>query len=129
MLAWTYLMEASSMSNETCNCPCCQQGIEAPHEYHLERRPMPGTFACPICRTTTPHHHTDDEIEVARLMAMPEAEVDAELRRLGIDPDEAARQGKAAVEGALEAIRARNAGVGEVPQHTEAPTHADGESK
>lgn len=29
------------MSNETCNCLCCREGIEAPHEYHLERRPMP----------------------------------------------------------------------------------------
>lgn len=28
------------MNGETCHCPCCQQGIEAPHEYHLERRPM-----------------------------------------------------------------------------------------
>lgn len=48
--------------------------------------------------------------EVPRLMAMPEAEVDAELRRLGIDPAEAERQGKAAVEGALETIRARDGG-------------------
>lgn len=46
-----------------------------------------------------------------RLMTMPEAEVDAELRRLGIDPAAAERQGKAAVDGALEAIRARNAGA------------------
>ena len=23
-----------------CHCPCCREGIEAPHEYHLERRPM-----------------------------------------------------------------------------------------
>lgn len=47
---------------------------------------------------------------VDRLMAMPEAEVDAELRRLGINPIEAERQGKAAVEGALETIRAREKG-------------------
>lgn len=26
--------------DEICHCPCCKQGIEAPHEYHLERRPM-----------------------------------------------------------------------------------------
>ena len=25
-----------------CHCPCCQQGIPAPHEYHLEPRSMPG---------------------------------------------------------------------------------------
>jgi hypothetical protein len=32
------------MAEELCNCPCCQQGIEAPHEYHLERRtPTPGS--------------------------------------------------------------------------------------
>jgi hypothetical protein len=37
------------MSEETCNCPCCQQGIEAPHEYHLERRPMPGVTAGCAC--------------------------------------------------------------------------------
>lgn len=29
------------MTNEICHCPCCKQGIAAPHEYHLERRPMP----------------------------------------------------------------------------------------
>jgi uncharacterized Zn finger protein (UPF0148 family) len=98
-------------ANLTCNCPCCRQGIEAPHEYHLERRPIPGTSACPVCGKSTPHHHTEDEVQVARLMAMPESEVDAELRRLGIDPAEAERQGKAAVEGALAAIRARNTGA------------------
>lgn len=41
MLAGKRLMEGNSMSNETCNCPCCREGIEAPHEYHLERRAMP----------------------------------------------------------------------------------------
>lgn len=45
------------------------------------------------------------------LMAMSEGEIDVELRRLGIDPAEAERKGKAAVEGALAAIRNRNAGV------------------
>lgn len=58
-----------------------------------------GAFACPICRKATPHHHTEDEVQAARLMAMSESEVDAELRSLGIDPAEAERQGKAAVEG------------------------------
>lgn len=43
--------------------------------------------------------------DVDRLISTPEAEVDAELRRLGIDPAEAERQGKAAVEGALETVR------------------------
>jgi hypothetical protein len=33
------------MSNETCNCPCCREGIETPHEYHLERRPMQPVWA------------------------------------------------------------------------------------
>jgi len=37
--------EASALRQErdvpvACACPCCLQGIEAPHEYHLERRPM-----------------------------------------------------------------------------------------
>lgn len=27
-------------SGSACHCPCCRAGIEAPHEYHLERRPM-----------------------------------------------------------------------------------------
>jgi hypothetical protein len=45
------------------------------------------------------------------LMQMTETEIDAELRSMGIDPAEAERQGKAAVEGALETIRQRNAGV------------------
>jgi hypothetical protein len=45
-----------------------------------------------------------------RLMAATEAEIDAELRRLGIDPDDAARRGQQAVERALETIRANKAG-------------------
>ena len=31
---------ADENHTEACSCPCCQQGIAAPHEYHLERRPM-----------------------------------------------------------------------------------------
>jgi hypothetical protein len=46
----------------------------------------------------------------ARLMSTPEAEIDAELRRLGIDPDDAARRGQQAVERALETIRANKDG-------------------
>lgn len=35
------------MNGEICNCPCCREGIEAPHEYHLEpRRAMPA----PVCK-------------------------------------------------------------------------------
>jgi hypothetical protein len=45
-----------------------------------------------------------------RLMAATEAEIDAELRRLGIDPDDAARRGQQAVERALETIRANKDG-------------------
>jgi hypothetical protein len=48
--------------------------------------------------------------DVASLMAATEAEVDAELRRLGIDPDDAARRGQQAVERALETIHANKAG-------------------
>jgi hypothetical protein len=54
---------------------------------------------------------TADGVQIDKLMAMPEAEVDAELRRLGIDPDEAAKRGKAAVESALQAISHHNASV------------------
>jgi hypothetical protein len=44
--------------------------------------------------------------DVGALMAMTEAEIDHELRSLGIDPAEAERRGKAAVEGALARVRA-----------------------
>lgn len=46
--------------------------------------------------------------EVADLLAMTEPEIDAELRQHGIDPDEAAAQGKRAVQGALDAFAARH---------------------
>lgn len=41
------------MNGETCRCPCCQQGIEAPHEYHLERRPMASEARCLGCEHIT----------------------------------------------------------------------------
>jgi hypothetical protein len=43
--------------------------------------------------------------DVAKLTNASEAEVDAELRRLGIDPEDAARRGKQAAEGALRTAR------------------------
>ena len=42
---------------------------------------------------------------VEALMAMTEEEIDAELRTLGMEPEEALRRGTAAIEGALAAIR------------------------
>jgi hypothetical protein len=41
------------------------------------------------------------DADIARLMAAPEAEVDAELRTLGIDPADAERRGHNAVQKAL----------------------------
>jgi hypothetical protein len=55
--------------------------------------------------------------DVGRLMAMPEAEVDAELRRLGIDPAEAERKGMAAVEGALSVLSRAKAMYAEHPTY------------
>jgi hypothetical protein len=41
------------------------------------------------------------DADIARLMALPEAEVDAELRSMGMDPADAARRGQNAVQKAL----------------------------
>jgi hypothetical protein len=39
----SYSGDAASL--QICHCPCCRDGIEAPHEYHLERRLMPQAWA------------------------------------------------------------------------------------
>lgn len=43
--------------------------------------------------------------EADRLMQVPEAEVDAELRRLGFDPEDLAARGRKAIDGALETMK------------------------
>jgi hypothetical protein len=53
-----------------------------------------------------------NETDCRALMAMSEAEIDDELRRLGIDPATAAQKGQDAVTGAIAQVEAHRARAG-----------------
>lgn len=59
-----------------CHCPACKEGREAPHEYHLEARPMAMTSTVPLgvpdTRTCTCHRDDNPPKPCPRKFALSE---------------------------------------------------------
>jgi hypothetical protein len=77
------------MSNNTCKCPCCRADIEAPHEYHLERRPMAKLLPCGCCGTKP---GPNDHCFCANCGAVLVTQDDVDARNAGVETSDGAQQ-------------------------------------